>query len=288
MIDEGGASRQFLSDVFKQLDALRIKEGTVKLFQKSSGGLKPNTDETLERRVKRKASSPKEQADLTERGRAYFRGIGRIMLHAFVHDLTLPKMLPDFFVRVLLHGYNDSYHRDDILQHVEGGELMASTENHLSWLLSEECDERDSCKNRWTTDSIFKEYIPKEFIRSRTILLGGLSEGLSIGKPSQKAVEHGCSLASSLEMVPFEAIQKMWFSPPKIEVDHVISVLVPRYKIIADETWDGTEEERVERQREQETFFEGNLKRYLRENAQKDRAFLQRFVECTTGYNLNS
>ena len=44
-------------------------------------------------------------------------------------------------------------------------------------------------------------------------------------------------------------------------------------------------EERAKQIRQQEIFFNGDFKRYIRESAEEDSTFLLKFVECVTGYN---
>jgi hypothetical protein len=70
--DEGGPSQQFFSDVWKQLDGVKVN--AVKLFTSGPGGLVPVDDESLEYKLKHNKS------DL-ERVRAYFHCIGVFLCH---------------------------------------------------------------------------------------------------------------------------------------------------------------------------------------------------------------
>ena len=101
----GGPSRQFKSDVWKQLSALSIpvKESTESIPVKEStdmiamfdeatskgvgvNGLEliPITDETLSERI-RGLGLEKNAEDIKTRAKEYARAVGRIMLHSFVH-----------------------------------------------------------------------------------------------------------------------------------------------------------------------------------------------------------
>lgn len=44
-------------------------------------------------------------------------------------------------------------------------------------------------------------------------------------------------------------------------------------------------ERKAELIQQQEIFFDGDFKRYLKESAEEDSNFLVKFVECVTGYN---
>ena len=46
-----------------------------------------------------------------------------------------------------------------------------------------------------------------------------------------------------------------------------------------------TKAEKAKLIQQQEIFFNGDFKRYLRESADEDSNFLVKFVECVTGYN---
>eukprot|EP01082_Thalassiosira_pseudonana_P010555 g9307.t1 g9307 contig36:306427-308909(+) len=95
-IDEGGPSRQFKSDVWKQLSALSIpvKGSTemIAMFDEATSkgvgvnGLEliPITDETLSERI-RGLGLEKNAEDIKTRAKEYARAVGRIMLHSFVH-----------------------------------------------------------------------------------------------------------------------------------------------------------------------------------------------------------
>eukprot|EP01082_Thalassiosira_pseudonana_P014115 g11742.t1.2.5e17418b g11742 g11742.t1 contig6:504033-506335(-) len=95
-IDEGGPSRQFKADVWKQLSALSIpvKESTdmIAMFDEATtkgvgvNGLEliPITDEALSERI-RGLGLKEDAEDIKTRAKEYARAVGRIMLHSFVH-----------------------------------------------------------------------------------------------------------------------------------------------------------------------------------------------------------
>ena len=76
--DEGGPSRQFLTDVFKQLGSLSISLGddSLELFENTSSGVMVATDERLEQFLNSAAKEKKEE--LLKQARDYARAIGRI------------------------------------------------------------------------------------------------------------------------------------------------------------------------------------------------------------------
>lgn len=76
--DEGGPSRQFLTDVFKQLGGLSIslRDKTLSLFEHTSSGVMVATDEMLNEFLNSAAQEEKEE--LLKQARDYARAIGRI------------------------------------------------------------------------------------------------------------------------------------------------------------------------------------------------------------------
>ena len=119
----------------------------------------------------------------------------------------------------MFHGYDETYDRDDILQHVG-----KSTSDELV----------DDDGKELTSKSFFANYIPDTFIHSRKMLLVSLQDGLTIGgcsspdAPSDIAM--GCGLARDLFFsVPLEAIQKIHFSKSCISLEDLLKVIVPVY-----------------------------------------------------------
>lgn len=121
-------------------------------------------------------------------------------------------------VLVMFHGYDETYHRDDILHHVG--------KNINDELL-------DSDGNELTTEAFFDEFIPDFFIRSRKMLLGSLQDGLTIGSPDTSTNDRlvmGCGIAREMFFnVPLEAIQKIYFSKSNLSVEDLLEVIVPIY-----------------------------------------------------------
>lgn len=107
-IDEGGPSRQFLTDVFKQIGSLSIlvEDEFVTLFEDTHSGVMVKKDEILNSDIRTKLVRMNgiEQAkhvtrNAIERAKHYIRAIGRIMLHALANRQTLPtNALPPFFI----------------------------------------------------------------------------------------------------------------------------------------------------------------------------------------------
>jgi len=312
-VDEGGPSRQFITDVFKQVDMLSIQVGgeSVKLFENTPRGAVVKTDDSLNQNISNFAKAyvtdkaakgyvadpinrAKEQEKIVKvsikQAKDYSRAIGRIMLHSFVHKQTLPSnAMPPFIMNVMLHGYDNDYHKDDILKDIDSmldgkGNVM------LGWLLEEDCEERDENGNEWTRDSIFEKYIPTTFIRTRKILLGSLRDGLTFFGSEQDAsddLEKGCGLSRTLAMVPMEAIHHIYFAKPDISVEDLWGVLKPKYgEGEPDVAWGMSEKDKERHKKEQEIFFNGGFKKYLEESAKEDQSFLDKFLEFATGSNF--
>lgn len=126
----------------------------------------------------------------------------------------------DIVLLVMFHGYDETYHRADILNHV--GRSFTSA------LLDDDC-------NELTPESFFSNYIPEKFIQSRKILLGSLQDGLTIGGCSSNnattiAIQDGCGMARDMfYTVPMQAIQKIYFSKSSITLEDLLAVIVPKY-----------------------------------------------------------
>ena len=130
----------------------------------------------------------------------------------------------------MLHGYNDRYHKDDILKHINMLDIPG--ESTLNYLLGPDCNEKDENGNEWTKESFFSKYIPNNFLKSRSKLLLGLRDGLSIGgssDPSEDCLEQGCGLTSIFSLFPIEAIKHIHFAKPYISLEDLLSVLQPKF-----------------------------------------------------------
>lgn len=120
----------------------------------------------------------------------------------------------------MFRGYDEDYEHADILNHIK---MIDVVENTLNYLIDE----------AGTKEKFFAECVPENFIHTRTILLGSLQDGLTIGgksHPSDK-IEKGCGLASAYSMIPFEAIQYRFFGKPDISFEDLINVIVPKYMV---------------------------------------------------------
>lgn len=105
-IDQGGPSRQFLAECWKQLGGLRINVGAkqVRLFEISPCGPIPLTDDVLRHKIEAtiKSESGSKEADkseidgLVEVARCYYLAIGRLMLHSVATNVTIASsaMIP--------------------------------------------------------------------------------------------------------------------------------------------------------------------------------------------------
>lgn len=124
--------------------------------------------------------------------------------------------------KVMFRGYDEDYEHDDVLNHIG---MLGFSGKILNYYLIESGD--------WTRETFFAEFIPKTVINTRTILLGSLQDGLTVGGkeacPSDE-IEKGCGFASALN-IPFDAIQHRFFAKPDICVEDLINVIVPQYMV---------------------------------------------------------
>lgn len=169
-----------------------------------------------------------------------------------------------------------------MLRHLDGLFVTNPSKSVVSFLM--ENDQRDDDGRPWTSETIFSKFIPKEFIHSRSILLGALSEGLTLGgRASSAGLKGGSELSEILGAVPLEAVQKILFSKHSVVLDDVLSNLSPNFCQGAAD-WGGKGAELITLRDKQEQFYEIEFKRYLKERAD-DPAFLSKFVEFCTGSN---
>eukprot|EP00579_Thalassiosira_antarctica_P028636 CAMPEP_0202002644 /NCGR_PEP_ID=MMETSP0905-20130828/8440_1 /ASSEMBLY_ACC=CAM_ASM_000554 /TAXON_ID=420261 /ORGANISM="Thalassiosira antarctica, Strain CCMP982" /LENGTH=270 /DNA_ID=CAMNT_0048559605 /DNA_START=15 /DNA_END=827 /DNA_ORIENTATION=+ len=201
-------------------------------------------------------------------------------------------MIP-IFANLILRGSipgDDNYDRDDILKHI--GPLVTIYDdinkvhiNIIKFNIGKRMVEGDDNSELWTPDSIFKELIPDQFINSRSILLRGLEDGLSVGgKQKISSLAKGAGVADAFRAIPLEALQMILFGKSIEDVEEVLAVLTPHY-CKSKESWEGTADELIAQRNEQEQFFEGDFKRFLREEASKNIEVLEDFVQFCTGSN---
>ena len=100
--DEGGPSRQFLTDIFKQIGTLSVKVGSesVALFEDTPSGVWVITDDMLKHKIERTAKNCCEMVkEAIKQAKNYIRAIGRIMLHALANKQSLPtNAMPPFLM----------------------------------------------------------------------------------------------------------------------------------------------------------------------------------------------
>jgi hypothetical protein len=124
--------------------------------------------------------------------------------------------------KVMFRGYDEDYEHDDVLNHVE---MIGFGKSVLNYFIE---------SGDWTRETFFAKFIPENYINTRTILLGSLQDGLTVGgkeaRPSDE-IEKGCGLTSAFSMIPFDAIQHRFFAKPDICVEDLINVIVPQYMV---------------------------------------------------------
>ena len=145
---------------------------------------------------------------------------------------------------------DDNYDRYDVLKHI--GPLVFEAEQNIIEFIGKQMNEDDENSELWTPDSIFKQLIPDQFIRSRSLLLGGLEDGLSVGgKQKSSTLEEGSGLAAAFRAIPLEALQKILFGKSTMTLEEVLAVLKPDY-CKYEGKWEGTDNELIVQQKEQE------------------------------------
>ena len=192
------------------------------------------------------------------------------------------------------------------------------------WLLESivgpDCDERDENGNEWTKETFFQKYIPDKFINSRSILLGGIKDGLTLppDHSSSDNLLEGCGISSLFSEFPIEAIQRIHFAKPYITLEDFLGALNPKFgeggmlctlslliekidralsnslflRIIMntfyvepDIAWGMSKKDKERQEEKQKSFYKGGFMKYLKESADEDESFLVKFVECATGSN---
>ena len=99
--DEGGPSRQFMTECWKQLSGLQVPIGgkyAVRLFEDSPSGVIPLTDDLLKAKVKSflKSKCVAEVENCIEDAKMLYFAVGRIILHSMMSGITVasPAMIP--------------------------------------------------------------------------------------------------------------------------------------------------------------------------------------------------
>lgn len=150
-------------------------------------------------------------------------------MFAFNNPLIFITLNVRQFYAVLLRGVmpgNERYEQCDVVRDMDGI-LISNANKNISYMLED--GETDDNGNPWTPETIFSHRIPKEFIHTRSIILGGIIDGLSLrGKRDlSQSISKGSELCHMLRNVPIEAISKILFARPNLSFDDVHSALVP-------------------------------------------------------------
>eukprot|EP00978_Attheya_sp_CCMP212_P012503 scaffold31195_cov44-Attheya_sp.AAC.2 len=260
-IDEGGPTREFLSQCWRQMGDLKLPvEGGsgVSLFEKDDYGWVPMTDDKLRNKLEGalkkdgRVSDDSEYAGKIELAKMYYRAI------------------------VLLRGCrpgDEDYHKEDILKHLD-----QNMEN-LSYYLGDEHEFKDGTTEVVNEENIFTKLIPEQYLSSRNISLESIKEGLTLGGDY--------NLPGIFRTMPLEAVQKLIFSHPVVTAQGIIDILLPKYC----EGWEGSKEDGEDHRRRQEEFFR-DLCDILKEREQREKgllpsdklSFLSLFVAFCTGY----
>jgi hypothetical protein len=124
---------------------------------------------------------------------------------------------------------NEDYNKNTVLKHLDDTFIMnLSNYDLLSCKLED--GTFDSKGDPWTWETLCSEFIPQKFIHSRSLLLGGLADGLSVDgtlDASAKLEERCGELSEFLANIPLEAVQKALFSNPVLTFEEVWGSMSP-------------------------------------------------------------
>ena len=131
---------------------------------------------------------------------------------------------------VILRGIipgDSRYDKGDIVKHLDGILCKSAEFTLLSYKLDDGTVDKNG--NPWNKATIFSEFVPDEFIQSRSQVLGALIDGLSLdGKTdATEKLEEGSQLCMVLRHIPLEAISKILFARPNLTYDDVMEALEP-------------------------------------------------------------
>ena len=143
----------------------------------------------------------------------------------------VPLLTHFSFILVMLRGIgpgDSRYDRGDIIQHIDGILCLNAKQTLLSDMLETERDDRDD-GSKWDKNTIFSNYVPDNFIRSRSLILGGLMDGLSLNgrRNVSESLERGSELSNILRYVPLDAVTKILFARPVLNFDDVKEAMLP-------------------------------------------------------------
>jgi len=296
-VDDGGPSRQFLSECWKQLLALHILVGKkpVKLFEKSRSGVIPVTDDFLCHKVKislSKQSGCDDSSEIDqfiENAKCYYRAVGRIILHSIMVSTTVSSSaLVPLFQNFLLRNCSPrdpEYDKDDILQHITGIVFGDNPKKALSDLLKSTHETEDEEGNReeiiLDENNIFSVFVYDACIDSRKIALSAMLDGLA---PRDEKGEVIIDLRDIFWMMPHDAMERILFSRQSLTAEEVIGCLVPQFDQGGSEA-DADSVDRLECVQRQKDFYSNIFVPFLRTKGESDPSFLSKFVECCTGLN---
>jgi len=181
-VDEGGPTRAFLSQVWRQMDNLKVQSNgkQAALFERSELGFcKPQTNEVLQAKLGLDGNA-EEVCGLV---RPFYRALGRIMLYCLSQKITIATLaLPELYRNYLLRGIDPTDERYDLHELVD----------HVSRLVNlkhKEGDCQDAIRRYFEgvecegelDHNTFRSSIKEMFVDGRSMALDALKEGLSLG-----------------------------------------------------------------------------------------------------------
>jgi hypothetical protein len=179
-VDDGGPTRVFVSEVWRQLPALKAHHRgfDVSLFDsdQKGGNVTPCGNDWLQSKFGKNAEIEEIRAAL----RPYYRAVGRIMLHCFFHDIPLAAhTMPPLLRHYLLRGVSPidkGYPLSDLVTDVVKMTNLSSADNPVVEFV-EMCGDDEEAEN---TEDNFRLMAHKRFIEESDISLEALKEGLTL------------------------------------------------------------------------------------------------------------
>jgi len=252
-LDEGGPTKHFFSEVWAQLETLKVHAFgvEVELFEESPVGAMPTSDEKL-RCEGIKNIEPDVVEIIVGKAKRYYRAIGRIMFHSLVRGFVVSSTaMPRFYRNVI---FRECDLQDSRYKHMKVIKDLDTT----GYKLSEMYDDLDED----SSEIFITKTLHDQFIVLRSIAINSLKEGLTL--------DGYADLSVVLRTMPEKAISDLLFAPPDTNVADVFKVFKPIFSI------DGIEQEQISDN--QKFFFEKIFKIVIREKTEEDSLFLPNFL----------
>jgi len=291
-VDDGGPTRHFLSEVWRQLGDLhgegRDREGKIEQFELFSSSQSVPCSYIMQTNdfINSKISSLDDDEKMSRRIESQYEAVGRIILYvlgqAQEKDASLAissQVLPKLYRNFLLRGIDPrdlEYPIEDLLQDVMAMVQWTKEPQELMDAFFSTYELDDEFLDIDDHDRKFRFCAYKQFIQSRSDALDAIQRGLTLNDRIDPTIV--------FEPMPLEAVDKFLFAKETIELSDVLEcltyfdassvVLDAQRQILAFHETEGTRQ------------VSGILPDLLRERNQTDSSFLGRFVFFVTAHRF--